>query len=239
MEMKCLTWNLCTVSMNYVPHTHLGFYVWVKLFKRKARIVVRSNQGRYVYPCTHSHFPTSWEDFYQLFNRFRAFIIDGPSLWTKLVHHPRGLSMSLSESMFRLKNDNIGDIIEPPNEHFYFHLVLNTNLIAERSTIKGKLTIAKNAAVDLSKFTQFSVPPLVVVLHLIRSGYYLKVVTNGGRERLIRSADDILSLAYMPKSVLWVYSKTFTPCYVPVLQLTKRNLKGIKYLVREAKNGHY
>jgi len=236
--MKCLTWNLCTVTLTHVPHTHLGFYVWVKLFKRKARIVVRSNQGRYVYSCTHKHFPTSWEDFYRLFNRFRAFIIDGPSLWTKLVHHPRGLSMSLSESLFRLENDNI-DVVEPLGEHFYFQLVFNTSLITERGAIKGKLIIAKNAASDLGKYTHFSVPPLVVVLHLIRSGYCLKVVTDSKHERLIRSVDDVLSLIYLPKSVLWACSMTFTPCFVPVLQLTRRNLKGIKYLVREVRNGRY
>jgi len=238
--MKCLTWNLCTITLTYVPRSHLGFYARVKMFKRKARIVVRSNQGRYVYTCTH-RFPTSWEDFYRLFNQFRAFIINGPPLWTKLVHHPRGLCMSLSESLFRLENDSV-NTIELPDKHFYFQLVLNTNLITEQDAIKGRLTITKNATSDLSKYTHFSVPPLVVVLHLIRSGYCLKVVTDSKHEQhewLIRSADDVLSLMYLPKSVLWVCSVTFTPCYVPVLQLTKRNLKGIKYLVREVRNGRF
>ena len=138
--------------------------------------------------------------------------------------------MSLSDSLFRLENDNDIDIVEPSNEHFYFQLVLNTDLITERSTIKGRLTITRNAVSDLNKYTQFSVPPLIVVLHLIRSGYRLKVVTGGKHEQLICSTDDVLSLMYLPESVLWVCSVTFTPCYVPVLRLTRRNLRGIKFL---------
>lgn len=239
--MKCVTWNLCTVTLEYVPCSahHLGFHVWVTIFKRKARIVVQSAHGRYDYSCFHNHFPSSWEVFYRLFNRFRRYVIDGPALWTKLIQHPKGLSMSLSRMLFHLENDEIddGDIVEPPDKRFHAQLVLNTNLtVATNCTIKGKLTLSHSSTTGLSKFTQFTVPPLVAVFYFVRLGYRLKVITES-HEQLIHSTDDIMQLRYTPKSVLWLYSKTFTPSYVPILALTKRNLKGIKCLIGGLNDG--
>lgn len=231
--MKRLKWELKTVSLGYGPRpgsTVPHFEASVTMFRRRAHVTVSSRRGRFVQTCKHNYFPMSWEDFFQVYNRFRAFVVDGPALWTKLVHHPKGLGLSLSESLF--KAGNVSLPLEVRDDLcFSYRLLFITKLEVVKRVIKGKLTIYHTPAYGLTKFTWFTVPPIVAALQLVRLGYCFRVTLGDHEWGVIRSLSDMFTLKYAPGCVLWVWSETFTPCYVPVIQLTKRNLEGLRCLI--------
>ncbi|RLI43479.1 hypothetical protein DRO59_01010 [Candidatus Bathyarchaeota archaeon] len=231
--MKRLKWELKTVSLDYGPRsgsTAPHFEASVMMFRRRARVTVSSRYGRFTQTCRHSCFPLSWEDFFQLYDRFRVFVVDGPALWTKVVHHPKGLGLSLSESLF--KPHIVGLPFEVADDLcFSYRLLFGVKLVVSKHVIKGDLRIHHDLSYDLIKLTWFSVPPIVAVLCLARLGYCFKVTQRGREQGTIQSLSDILSLKYVPECELWVCSETFTPCYVPVMQLTRKNLEGLRCLI--------
>lgn len=233
--MKRLKWELKTVSLDYGPRpgtTAPHFEASVTMFRRRARVTVSSRRGCFVQTCGHNYFPMSWEDFFQLYDRFRAFVVDGPTLWTKVVHHPKGLGLSLSESLFKASTVSLP--LEVRDDLcFSYRLLFSTKFEVAKRVIKGKLTIYHTHAYGLTKFTWFTVPSIVAALRLVRLGYCFRVTFKNREWGLIRSLNDVFTLKYAPECTLWVWSETFTPCYVPVMQLTRRNLEGLRCLIEE------
>ncbi|RLI42680.1 hypothetical protein DRO59_03360 [Candidatus Bathyarchaeota archaeon] len=235
--MKYLKWELKNITLGRHAHAFgLGssedFIVHLTMFRRKARLEVKTRLGQYLISREHHYcFPDSWEEVFNLYRRFSFVLQNPPSIW-KVTQHPKGFCMSLFSSLFDQVDpeSNTEAVSLPVPDEVYFQLTLGTSFRTSCGTVKGSLTAMSGGT--CFRLTKISLPLLTLAWLLANDGYELARFRWVGESLVyLGGLSSFQLMTYERMCELWVRSSVLSSfCYVPIVTLTKKNLVGLKVL---------
>jgi len=232
--MKYLKWDLKNIMLGKCAHAFRfgseDFNVHLTMFRRKVRLGVKTQLGQHLISRDHRCcFPGSWEEVFDLYKRFNLALQDPPSIW-RVTQHPKGLCMSLFDSLFTQPvMKETATVSLPISDEVNFQLTFGTNLKSSCGIVKGSL-IAVSGSFYCFRLTKTSLPLLTLAWLLANDGYELARFSWVDESPVyLGGVTSFRSLTYERMCELWVRSDILSSmCYVPLVALSRKNLEGLK-----------